>query len=92
MRGARVALLETAFVLIALQQGRASGVPSVRRANHIVPRGSVRPLPSTLPVSCWEQLDEVNLEEWFLKRVPTLKKCPHFMRGRLRHCFAVQSH
>ena len=39
--------------------------------------------------SCWEQLDEVNLEEWFLKRVPTLKKCPHFMRGRLRHCFAV---
>ena len=35
------------------------------------------------------KLDEVNLEEWFLRRVPTLKKCPHFMRGRLRHCFAV---
>ena len=34
-----------------------------------------------------EQLDEVNLEQWL--RVPTLKKCPHFMRGRLRHCFAV---
>ena len=86
---ARVALLETVFVLIALQQGRASGVPSTRRADHIAPRGSARPLPSSLPASCWEQLDEVNLEEWFLRRVPTLKKCPHFMRGRLRHCFAV---
>ena len=41
---ARVALLETVFVLIALQQVRASGVPSVRRANHIAPRGSARPL------------------------------------------------
>ena len=85
---ARVALLETVFVLIALQQGRASRVPA-RRADHIAPRGSARPLPSSLPASCWEQLHEVKLEEWFLRRVPTLKKCQHFMRGRLRHCFAV---
>ena len=84
-----MALLETVFVLVALQQLRASGVPSARRADHIAPRGSARPLPSSLPASCWEQLDEVNLEEWFLQRVPTLKKFPHFMRGRSRHCFAV---
>ena len=40
-------------------------------------------------VPCWEQLDQVNLAEWFLKRIPMLKTCPHFLRGRLRQCFAV---
>ena len=45
--------------------------------------------PTALPSSSWESLDEVNLEEWFLRRVPTMKKCPHFWRGRLRQCFAV---
>ena len=33
-------------------------------------------------------LDEVELDDWFAVRVPTLI-LPHFLRGRLRHCFAI---
>ena len=29
------------------------------------------------------------MDDQFLQRVPMLKKCPHFLRGRLRHCFGV---
>ena len=87
---ARVALLETVFVLITLHLGRTSGVPPPTRLNHTGSRGAVsRAISTTLPLSSWESLDEVNLEEWFLRRVPIMKKCPHFLRGRLRQCFAV---
>ena len=34
-------------------------------------------------------VDEVELDDWFALRVPTLRSCPHFLRGRLRHCFAI---
>ena len=37
----------------------------------------------------WEQVDTFSLEDVFLRRVPMLKTCPHFMRGRLRECFQM---
>ena len=40
-------------------------------------------------VDCWEQLDSVDVKDVMLSRVPMLKGCPHFMRGRLRECFAT---
>ena len=46
-------------------------------------------VPATLPGGTWEQLDQVDLEEILLTRVPMLKSCPYFLRGRLRKCFAV---
>ena len=67
---ARLALLETVFVLITLHQGRASGVPPVTRASHTATRRRVSAVPSEVPGRCWEQLDQVNLAEWFLKRIP----------------------
>ena len=36
----------------------------------------------------WE-LDGVDLQEELVNRVPMLKSCPHFLRGRLRDCLAV---
>ena len=36
-----------------------------------------------------KKLDEVDQFEWFLARIPMLKSCPHFIRGRLRQCWAV---
>ena len=31
----------------------------------------------------------LDLQETFLLRIPMLKSCSHFLRGRLRECFAV---
>ena len=37
----------------------------------------------------WEQLDQIDLGETFLHRVPMLRSCPRFLRGRLRFSFGV---
>ena len=42
-----------------------------------------------LPEGTWEQLDQVDVAETCLIRVPMLKSCPHFLRGRLRECLAM---
>ena len=87
---ARAALLETAFVLITLEQGRASGIPPVSDASRIAPRRTAtRSIPPVVPSESWEQLDEVDLYERFLGRVSMLKSCPYFFRGRLRQCWTV---
>ena len=46
-------------------------------------------VPSDFPLECWQQLDSVNLSEVFLQRIPMLKSCPRFLRGRLRFSFGV---
>ena len=48
-------------------------------------------VPPGVSERCWEQLDQVDLVEWFLNRVPMLKTCRHFFRGRLRQCFSKAS-
>ena len=40
-----------------------------------------------LPPGSWEQLDDVNARDVFLKRIPMLKSCHQFLRGRLREGF-----
>ncbi len=42
-------------------------------------------MPAEPPRAAWEQLDVINLQEWFRLRVPQLQACPHFLRGRYRH-------
>ena len=37
----------------------------------------------------WGQLDQFQVDDLFLTRVPMLKSCPHFLRGRLREAFQV---
>ena len=46
-------------------------------------------VPHSLPDGTWEQMDDVDLHEVFLLRIPILKSCPYFLRGRLRECFAT---
>ena len=59
-----MALLETAFVLITLEQGRASGIPPVSDAGRTAPRRTAtRSIPPVVPPESWEQLDEVDLSE-----------------------------
>ena len=36
----------------------------------------------------WGQLDDLDMEALFLMRVPLLRKCPRFLRGRLRQSFS----
>ena len=50
----------------------------VRRASQVPPR---------VDHSSWASLDSVDVEDLFSQRIPMLKSCPHFFRGRLRHSF-----
>ena len=85
---ARVALLEAVFVTTTLEMGRRNApasarIPSaaterVRRASQVPPR---------VDHSSWASLDSVDVEDLFSQRIPMLKSCPHFFRGRLRHSF-----
>ena len=87
---ARVALLEAVFIALTLNEGRrqtsdaAEAVPSIPRAS-IGGTG----IPTSVPRDSWEQLDDVDLEEVFLRRTPVLRSCLHFLRGRVRHSFTV---
>ena len=82
---ARVSLLEAVFVLIAIQMGREV---SVRPHTETVPTAPAG-MPQEITRATWEQLDEVNVSEMFEMRVPMLKSCPRFLRGRLRFSFFV---
>ena len=44
-----------------------------------------------VPPGSWEQSDDVNAGDLFLKRIPMLKSCPHFLRGRLREGFWIRA-
>ena len=83
---ARVSLLETVYVLLTIQFGREGVVPEV--IDVVAPRPQVR-TNSEICAESWERLDEVDLDDLFLQKIPMLKTCPRFLRGRLRHCFGV---
>ena len=36
----------------------------------------------------WSKLDQIDLGDILSQRIPTLKSCPHFLRGRLRFSFS----
>ena len=78
---ARVALLESVYVPLVLHTGRETRVEPALAATEAPLRDSV--------LGGWAQLDEVDLQEELLNRVAMLKSCPHFLRGRMRECFAV---
>ena len=82
---ARVCLLEAVFVLIAIQMGREVSVTPHTETAPTVPAG----MPQEITRATWEQLDEVNVSEMFEMRVPMLKSCPRFRRGRFRFSFFV---
>ncbi len=56
-----------------------------RRISMSVPDVPEELLPAEPPQEAWESLDSINLTEWFRKRIPLLKSCPQFLRGRYRH-------
>ena len=85
---ARVALLEYVFVAITLENGRQRPrefPPSARVQGYPTIRNRRVGVPTDVPQDSWAQLDDVDLEVEFLRRVPMLKSCPHFLRGRFRH-------
>ena len=63
------------------------GFPAVHRTDPAPQRVPNRP--NGISNQSWEQLDSVDSREVFLQRVPMLKSCPRFLRGRLRFCFGV---
>ena len=81
---ARVALFEAVFVRLTVHMGRTMAVPE----------GATPASGPTVPSHArsngspsWEQSDSVDLSERLLRREPTLKSCPCFLRGRLRQCW-----
>ena len=84
-----MALLESVYVLITLQHGREGVVPIQQtEVRWVAPRSRVVRVGEILSAS-WEQLDQVNLDDVFLHRVPMMKSCPGFLRGRSRFCFGM---
>ena len=79
---ARVALLESVYVALVLHTGREIRVEPALAATE-APRDSV--------LGGWAHLDEIDLQEELFNQVQMLKSCPHFLRGRMRECFAVAS-
>ena len=78
---------EAVYVMITVEQSRTAGVPNPPT---VAVRRPARPgVPPMLPEGTWEQLDQVDVAETCLMRVPMLKSCPYFLRGRLRECFAM---
>ena len=88
----RVTLLEAAYITLKLHTRRGTTAQSRPAENVERPRAQPNPRvcrgTAFFPES-WAVLDEVELDNWFALRVPTLRSCPHFLRGRLRHCFAI---
>ena len=82
---ARVALVEAACVVITLCRGRAGAV----RVPEVVPSVPRRTRQTEITAESWAQLDLVDSSEVFLERIPMLKACPRFLRGRLRFSFAI---
>ena len=80
-------LLESAFVTLTLSEGRQRASGTSRR--HTNERRHSTAIPTEVPRESWEQMDQINMEEVFLRRVPMLKSVPHFMRGRFRHNLTV---
>ena len=48
-----------------------------------------RTSPSSFPDGSWEQMDDLDLSDLFLMRIPMLRSCPHFLRARLRQSFGA---
>ena len=65
--------------------GRAGAV----RVPEVVPPVPRRRRQTKITAESWAQLDLVDLSEVFLERIPMLKTCPRFLRGRLRFSFAI---
>ena len=83
---ARVAL-EAVFVHVTLHIGEQMAVPP-----NSVPANVTRQVEAGTAVSesqRWAHLDSVGLNDWMLRRVPMLKTCPRFMRGRFRQCWGT---
>ena len=76
----RVTLLEAAYITLVLHTGRETTAQSRPAENVERPRARICRGTACFPES-WAMLDD-----WFALRVPTLRSCPHFLRGRLRHC------
>ena len=88
-RDAGVALLESVYVVLTLHRGRQMGVVSRGEVHQSSPRqGPAIHDPQNPYVESWSSLDQIDLGEIFSQRMPMLKSCPHFLRGRLRFSFS----
>ena len=71
---ARVALLEVMYVFITVHVGRQLAVPGVTSVTVPMPSPPVRSVEIT--GATWEFLDQVDLGDVCLQRIPVLKQCP----------------
>ena len=102
---ARAALLESVCVAVTLAFGRrapnapvgadgaGTATPLSRAARRRERAARYRPraaaVPAEPPSDAWSWLEDVDVRGLFLLRVPMLKSCPAFLRGRLRQAFRV---
>ena len=65
------------------------GVPPTNRESPRLRVVQRRTSPSSFPDGSWEVMDDLDLSDLFLMRIPMLRSCPHFLRARLRQSFGA---
>ena len=79
LRGAHIA---------SMHRGRQIGMtPRLSGPQGSTPVSAVHD-PQNPHADSWSSLDQVDLGDVFSQRIPTLKSCPHFFRGRFRFSFS----
>ena len=88
---ARTAWLETVFVMVTIQTGRevTVGTPHMHEPPRRIVQNRIPTMGASITSGSWEQLDQIDLGEAFLNRVPKLRSCPWFLMGRQRFNFGV---
>ena len=89
---ARVAMLEAVFVTTTLEFGRQT-IPAREQPNEILtgPARDQGRSQRDASIPNLDFFDDVDLEGLFAERVPMLKSCPYFFRGRLRNLEAFRT-
>ena len=78
---ARVSAIESACVMVTMAECEHRQEPVVPPT----PRAARPNINNEFPVSCWEALDGINLQEVFESRFNVfLQSCPHSVRGKFR--------
>ena len=82
-RGRTSGSVGNVFVALTLEEGRHMPWEG-HTGGHAPQQSGLSEVTTEVPFGSWALMDQVDLEEEFLRRTPMLKSCPHFLRGRLR--------
>ena len=90
---ARVALLDEVVRQLVLAFGRRAAPAPPQEVARMHRQQGRKNKPGEPPCESWAHLHQEDLRCSFARRIPTLRACPNFLRGRWRHAlrFALEA-